>query len=339
MKIATWNINGVKARLDTALTYLKDAHLDVLCLQEIGAPTRPSGAFEELGYNVATHGQKGFNGVAILSKTPLEDVARGLPGAPDGGDAQSRYIEATLRRQRGGARRLHLPAERQSRHREVRLQTRLAGAPAPPRRAPSRRRDAARARWRLQRHPRTDRRQAPGGLGERRAVPAREPRRAAPATYDGFTDAVRSAIPSPASTRSGTTRPAAGRRTTASASTTCSRRKPPTASSRPRSTASRAAGRSRPTTCRCGSSSTSDAAGPEPQRPSSSFGSRGCAAAIRDLAGSLEAALSPSTSRIARTRTGKTPARALARSVRGRTGGECGAPIRNRAARGALFVV
>ena len=97
MKIATWNINGVKARLDTALTYLKDAHLDVLCLQEIARDEAfPAGAFEELGYNVATHGQKGFNGVAILSKTPLEDVARGLPGAPDGGDAQSRYIEATL---------------------------------------------------------------------------------------------------------------------------------------------------------------------------------------------------------------------------------------------------
>jgi exodeoxyribonuclease-3 len=98
MKIATWNINGVKARLDTALTYLKDAQLDVLCLQEIKCADEafPAGAFEELGYNVATHGQKGFNGVAILSKTPLEDVTRGLPGAPDGGDAQSRYIEATL---------------------------------------------------------------------------------------------------------------------------------------------------------------------------------------------------------------------------------------------------
>jgi exodeoxyribonuclease-3 len=98
MKIATWNINGVKARLDTAVTYLKDAQLDVVCLQEIKCADEafPAGAFEELGYNVATHGQKGFNGVAILSKTPLEDVTRGLPGAPDGGDAQSRYIEATL---------------------------------------------------------------------------------------------------------------------------------------------------------------------------------------------------------------------------------------------------
>jgi exodeoxyribonuclease-3 len=113
MKIATWNINGVKARLDTAVTYLKDAQLDVVCLQEIKCADEafPGAAFEELGYNVAVHGQKGFHGVAILSKTPLEDVTRGLPGAPDGGDAQSRYIEATLSTS-GGALRvasLYLP--------------------------------------------------------------------------------------------------------------------------------------------------------------------------------------------------------------------------------------
>jgi exodeoxyribonuclease-3 len=113
MKIATWNINGVKARLDTALTYLRDAQPDVVCLQEIKCADEafPASAFEDLGYNVAVHGQKGFHGVAILSKTPLEDVTRGLPGAPDGGDAQSRYIEATLSTPNGAVRvaSLYLP--------------------------------------------------------------------------------------------------------------------------------------------------------------------------------------------------------------------------------------
>jgi exodeoxyribonuclease-3 len=96
MKIVTWNINGVKARLDHALTYLREAKPDVIGLQEIksvdeGFPAEP---FEDLGYKVATHGQKGFNGVAILSRLPMEDVTRGLPGG--NGDEQSRYMEATV---------------------------------------------------------------------------------------------------------------------------------------------------------------------------------------------------------------------------------------------------
>lgn len=96
MKIATWNINGVKARIDGLVTWLKEASPDVACLQEIksvdeGFPAEP---IEALGYNIATHGQKGFNGVALLSKVPLEDVTRRLPG--DDGDEQSRYIEATI---------------------------------------------------------------------------------------------------------------------------------------------------------------------------------------------------------------------------------------------------
>jgi exodeoxyribonuclease-3 len=95
MKIATWNINGVRARLDTALTWVKDATPDILCLQEIKSEDNafPSEMFEELGYNVALHGQKGFNGVALLSKLPLEDVSRGLPGA---NNEQSRVIEAVV---------------------------------------------------------------------------------------------------------------------------------------------------------------------------------------------------------------------------------------------------
>ncbi len=104
MKIATWNINGIKARLETTLTWLKEAAPDVACLQEIKSMDEkfPSGPFEDLGYNLATHGQKGFNGVAILSKTPLENVTRKLPGDED--DEQARYIEATISTQTGAVR-------------------------------------------------------------------------------------------------------------------------------------------------------------------------------------------------------------------------------------------
>ena len=96
MKIATWNINGIKARLDTALTWIADAKPDVVCLQEVKCMDGafPSGPFESLGYNIAVHGQKGFNGVAILAKSRFDDVRPGLPGAPD--DVQARYLEVTL---------------------------------------------------------------------------------------------------------------------------------------------------------------------------------------------------------------------------------------------------
>jgi len=75
---------------------VREARPDVLCLQEIKTQDEgfPAEAFADLGYNVATHGQKGFNGVAILALHPLEDVVRTLPG--DNGDAQARYIEATV---------------------------------------------------------------------------------------------------------------------------------------------------------------------------------------------------------------------------------------------------
>lgn len=103
MKIATWNINGIKARIDTALTWIADAKPDVLCLQEVKCMDEafPASAFEGLGYNVAVHGQKGFNGVAILAKTRFDEVRPGLPGAPD--DAQARYLEVTFSMPSGGA--------------------------------------------------------------------------------------------------------------------------------------------------------------------------------------------------------------------------------------------
>jgi exodeoxyribonuclease-3 len=94
MRIATWNVNSINARLETVLAWFEAASPDVACLQEIKCVDEkfPAQAFERLGYNVATHGQKTYNGVALLSKSPLEDVRRGLPGDP--GDEQARYIEA-----------------------------------------------------------------------------------------------------------------------------------------------------------------------------------------------------------------------------------------------------
>jgi len=95
LRIATWNVNSIRQRLPHLLTYLKEVEPDVLCLQEIKCLDEqfPRMEIEELGYNIETHGQKTFNGVAILSKRPFE-VARGLPG--DENDSQSRYIEAVV---------------------------------------------------------------------------------------------------------------------------------------------------------------------------------------------------------------------------------------------------
>ena len=96
MLIATWNINGIKARIDGLLSWLKEAEPDVVCLQEIKSEDDPfpRGPIESLGYNVETHGQKGFNGVALLSKRPFEEVNRGLPGDED--DAQARFMEGMV---------------------------------------------------------------------------------------------------------------------------------------------------------------------------------------------------------------------------------------------------
>ncbi len=94
MKIATWNVNSVNARLDTVLDWFTRAQPDVACLQEIKCVDEkfPREPFEQLGYNLAVFGQKSYNGVALVSKTTLEDVRRGLPG--DGTDEQARYLEA-----------------------------------------------------------------------------------------------------------------------------------------------------------------------------------------------------------------------------------------------------
>jgi exodeoxyribonuclease-3 len=101
MKIATWNVNSVNARLEMVLQWFSDVAPDVACLQEIKCVDEkfPAEAFESLGYNVAVNGQKTYNGVALLSKTPLEDVKKGLPGSDghaDGGMDHARYIEAVV---------------------------------------------------------------------------------------------------------------------------------------------------------------------------------------------------------------------------------------------------
>ncbi|ETD83920.1 exodeoxyribonuclease III [Rhodobacter capsulatus] len=96
MKIATFNINGIKARAEALPAWLRAAEPDVVLLQEIKSTDEafPQEVLEGTGYTVHTHGQKSFNGVAILSRLPLEDVTRGLPG--DESDDQARWIEATV---------------------------------------------------------------------------------------------------------------------------------------------------------------------------------------------------------------------------------------------------
>jgi len=96
MKIATWNVNSIRSRLDAALAWLKEANPDVVCLQELKCQEEqfPREPIEALGYNCAVHGQKSYNGVAILSKRPMEDVTPRLPGDDD--DNHSRYMEAVI---------------------------------------------------------------------------------------------------------------------------------------------------------------------------------------------------------------------------------------------------
>lgn len=95
-RIATWNVNSIRARLPRVLEWLKEAEPDIVLAQEIKAmdETFPRLEIEDLGYNVAIVGQKNFNGVAILAKRPIEDVVTELPGGGD--EEQARYIEAFI---------------------------------------------------------------------------------------------------------------------------------------------------------------------------------------------------------------------------------------------------
>ena len=97
MKIATYNVNGINGRLPVLLRWLKDAAPDVVCLQELKAPEEkfPLQAIQDAGYNAIWHGQKSWNGVAILAKNAApKEIRRVLPGDPD--DEHSRYIEAEI---------------------------------------------------------------------------------------------------------------------------------------------------------------------------------------------------------------------------------------------------
>jgi len=103
VKIATWNVNSIKARLPNALAWLEEAQPDVVLLQELKVTDDnfPALEIEALGYSCAVHGQKTYNGVAILSKFPLADVTTGLPG--DTSDDQARYVEAWIDSSGAGA--------------------------------------------------------------------------------------------------------------------------------------------------------------------------------------------------------------------------------------------
>src|SRR5262245_14045304 len=94
--IATWNLNSIKQRLDAAVIWLAERQPDIACFQETKCvdDAFPREPFESLGYNVAIHGQKTFNGVALLSKFPFDEVSNGLPG--DHTDDHARFIEAVI---------------------------------------------------------------------------------------------------------------------------------------------------------------------------------------------------------------------------------------------------
>jgi len=93
VKIATWNINGIKARLGGVLAWLETSRPDIVCLQEIKTTddTFPRAEIEALGYHVETHGQKSFNGVALLSRSRPDEISRGF--VADQEEEQSRFIE------------------------------------------------------------------------------------------------------------------------------------------------------------------------------------------------------------------------------------------------------
>ncbi len=111
MRIATWNVNSVRQRLDSVVAWLGERQPDVVCLQEVKCETNafPREPFEALGYNVAVHGQKTFNGVALLSKYKFDEVAPGLGG--DEADVQARFMEACISTKTGSMRviSLYLP--------------------------------------------------------------------------------------------------------------------------------------------------------------------------------------------------------------------------------------
>jgi exodeoxyribonuclease-3 len=104
MRIASWNVNSIKQRIDNLTAWLKERAPDIVCLQETKCVDEafPREPIESLGYNVAVHGQKTFNGVAILSKLKLDEVTARLPG--DAKDDHARFLEATVSTAHGALR-------------------------------------------------------------------------------------------------------------------------------------------------------------------------------------------------------------------------------------------
>jgi exodeoxyribonuclease-3 len=104
MRIATWNVNSIKQRIENLTAWLAERSPDIVCLQETKTvdETFPRQEIEALGYNVAVHGQKTFNGVAILSKFKFDEVIPRLPGDP--ADDHARFIEATVSTKTGAVR-------------------------------------------------------------------------------------------------------------------------------------------------------------------------------------------------------------------------------------------
>jgi exodeoxyribonuclease-3 len=96
MRIATWNINGIRSRIDNLLRWLRETSPDVVCLQEIKCVDEafPSGPVGDFGYNIAVHGQKALHGVALLSKHPIEGVQKGLPTFTE--DTLARFISGLV---------------------------------------------------------------------------------------------------------------------------------------------------------------------------------------------------------------------------------------------------
>ena len=104
MRIATWNVNSIKQRVEAAAAWLAERKPDIVCLQETKCvdDAFPREPFEALGYNLAVHGQKTFNGVAVLSKFPFDEVNSGLPG--DDNDDHARFIEVVVSTTQGALR-------------------------------------------------------------------------------------------------------------------------------------------------------------------------------------------------------------------------------------------
>ena len=127
MRIATWNVNSVRQRLENLAAWLREREPDIVCLQETKCVDEsfPREPFEALGYNVAVHGQKNFNGVAIFSKLPFDEVTPRLPGDPE--DDHARFIEAVVSTGSGVVRvaSIYLPNGNPPRHGQICLQNQM----------------------------------------------------------------------------------------------------------------------------------------------------------------------------------------------------------------------